>query len=90
MTEIQYPPLDTEDPSGWHNCLDDYRWRKVASPANSEDWNQPGSVQGYQVYECMECGDVWGLRYQWDAGTGDDDNWKRFGAIHPSRVKRHY
>jgi len=53
------------------------------------DWDNPGSSQGYQVYKCRVCGDYWGVRYQYDAGTGHDDRSHRFGPDRAA-VKRHY
>lgn len=56
---------------------------------NNEDFATPGSSQGYQVYKCKICGEYWGCRYQWDAGSGKDDKWMAFGK-NPNNVRRHY
>lgn len=78
-------PIEMDQPSDVCECED---MEKVDHPANRVDWEIPGSMQGYQVYQCPECGDYWGCRYQWDAGTGSDDRWHRFGPS--SNFKRHY
>ena len=79
-------PLDTES----ERCEDcsERDLKRVDHPANTVDWKVPGSSQGYQIYQCQECGDYWGCRYQWDAGTGLDDKWHRFGPS--SDFRRHY
>ncbi len=61
---------------------------RIDSELNTVDWSNPGSVQGYKVMRCPTCGDYWGIRYQWDAGTGHDDRVCRFGPGVPT--KRHY
>ena len=86
------PPLEIDDPEELHDCTErgDHFLIRVDSPANAVDWEIPGSRQSYQIFKCSECGDVWGVRFQWDAGTGNDDHYFRFGQVDPSTVKRHY
>lgn len=62
---------------------------RIYHPENGQDWDAPGSTQGYQVWRCKRCRCVWGQRYQWDAGTGMDDRWHNFGQD-PPEIKRHY
>ena len=71
-----------------HSC-NDSDLQPIDHPDNSEDWNQSYSTQGYRVYQCKVCGDYWGIRHQWDMGTGHDDRSHRFGSD-ISEVKRHY
>jgi thymidylate synthase (FAD) len=63
---------------------------RVNSQANSVDWRSASSSQSYQVYRCLYCGDYWGCRHQYDAGTGSDDRWHRFGPVLKEAVTRHY
>ncbi len=63
--------------------------RPVDHSANTSDSSSPYCKQGYQVYVCKTCGEYWGCRYQYDAGTGADDRWKEQGKD-PDKVKRHY
>lgn len=58
-------------------------------PACTTDWVQSNSTQGYLIWYCEMCG-YWGVRYQWDAGTGADDRWHKFGLVDPATIKRHY
>jgi hypothetical protein len=82
-------PLELDDvPEPVHDCQE-HELERVQHKANSSDWDHPGSMQGYQVYRCRECRDYWGCRYQYDAGTGGDDHWHRFGED-LSQVRRHY
>ncbi len=62
----------------------------IDHPENTADRsaNAPSS-QGYQVYKCEICGEIWGCRYQWDPGSGSDNRWKAFGK-NPDNVRRHY
>lgn len=46
-------------------------------PLNRTDWRNSYSSQGYQVWRCKCCGQLWGCRYQYDAGTGSDDKWEK-------------
>lgn len=62
---------------------------RIDHPANTNDWTQSYSRQGYQVYRCRYCGDYWGCRHQYDAGTGQDDRWLGFGP-NLEDVRRHY
>jgi hypothetical protein len=62
---------------------------RIDHQANSKDWDHGYTRQGYQVYRCKRCGDYWGCRHQYDAGTGHDDRWHRFGPNFDD-VKRHY
>lgn len=78
-------PIEMDVPS--KTCQCEFK-KTVEHLANREDWAIPGSEQGYQVYQCNECGDYWGCRYQWDAGTGSDNRWHRFGQS--PNFKRHY
>lgn len=73
-----------------HECLNSPHLYAVMSPANTMDWESHSSRQGYQVFRCNVCGKIWGKRYQWDSGTGEDDDWKCFGHIDPKDVVRHY
>lgn len=73
-----------------HNCLESHTLKRVHSPANGTDWDNEYSRQGYQVHRCQACGKIWGCRYQWDSGTGSDDDWKCFDRIDPKDVVRHY
>jgi hypothetical protein len=86
-------PIDLGDvPEELHDCTVG-RIRDLNSvdhPANSIDWSDGGSSQSYQVYRCRVCGDYWGVRFQYDAGTGHDDRWHRFGDVNPTTIKRHY
>lgn len=72
-----------------HNC-EDYFFA-INHPANAVDYNLPGSSQGYQVYICTRpgCATYYGVRYQYDSGTGRDDRVHRFGTD-PSKIRRHY
>jgi hypothetical protein len=62
----------------------------VAHSANQTDWDESYSSQSYQVYRCQECESLWGCRHQYDAGTGHDDRWYRFGPVDPATIERHY
>lgn len=70
-----------------HNCPEN-RMERVDHPVNRQDSRAPGSSQGYQIFKCIDCGDYWGCRYQYDAGTGSDDKWIRFKNF--ESIKRHY
>ena len=59
--------------------------RPIPHPENSQDYNN----EGYQVYECGICGEIWGCRYQYDPGCGVDNRWKAFGKD-VTKVRRHY
>jgi len=86
MTEL---PIELDEvPEILHDCPES-RMERIDHPANSCDWRGPGSSQGYIVFRCKDCGDYWGCRYQYDAGTGSDDKWHRFGPD-ITTVKRHY
>jgi hypothetical protein len=61
----------------------------VEHEKNEKDWSGSSSSQSYQVYQCQVCGDYWGCRHQYDAGTGNDDRWYRFGPD-LTTVRRHY
>lgn len=80
-------PIELENLPKEHDC-DDRTLEKVDHSENRTDWDNPSSSQGYQIYQCAECGDYWGCRYQWDAGTGNDDRWHRFGSS--PIFRRHY
>lgn len=80
-------PLDTQSERCEPECME-HDLKVVDHPATTKDWDIPGSSQGYLVYQCQECGDYWGCRYQYDSGTGQDDSWHRFGPS--SNFKRHY
>lgn len=60
----------------------------VEHPENVIDWSDAWSSQGYQVRRCDSCGDYWGVRFQYDSGTGHGDHLLRFGPD-PRSVKRH-
>lgn len=65
--------------------------RVEGHPLNQVDWDHHGSRQGYAIMQCGRCGKVWGLRYQWDGGTGSDDRLHDFGWIDPADItERHY
>ncbi len=61
-------------------------------PLNHEDWRHEHSSQGYVVRQCRRCKRVFGIRHQWDAGTGSDDDVKDFGIGDPLVLvtERHY
>jgi hypothetical protein len=44
------------------------------------------------VKQCGRCGRVWGIRWQYDDGTGSDDRAKDFGFGDPLKLvkERHY
>lgn len=71
-----------------HDCRE-HDLERVEHEANGADWEGQNTTQGYQVYRCKTCNDYWGCRYQYDAGTGSDDRWHRFGP-NIEDVKRHY
>ena len=66
-----------------------YHLTPVDHPENSIDHEYSYSSQSYKVYKCDICGEYWGCRHQWDAGSGSDDKWKAFGKD-PNNVRRHY
>ena len=80
-----------------HHCEDGTRLRQCCDlrrgdlkklndhPLTRTDWDYPGSHQGYAVYECDCCGQLWGQRYQWDDGTGSDIVGGRLDAESPVR-----
>lgn len=70
------------------DCME-HQMVAVDHERNALDWDTPTSYQGYQVYRCKVCGDYWGCRRQWDAGTGIDNHWHNFGQD-ASKVYRHY
>ena len=73
---------------GVHDCqMSDLE--RIEHDENTSDWGDGSSSQGYRVYRCKFCNDYWGCRYQYDAGTGSDDRWHRFGP-NIEDVKRHY
>lgn len=82
MTE----PTSAKDPD--HNCQDD-DLNPVDHEENTVDWSDSSSRQSYHVYQCLVCGVYWGIRHQYDAGTGSDDHKHRFGPDIGS-VIRHY
>ncbi len=47
----------------------------IDHPRAKVDWKHSGSQQGTACYLCPECSAVWICRYQWDAGTGGDNEW---------------
>lgn len=71
-----------------HDCLD-IDLQRVDHEVNTVDWSHRGSGQSYQVYRCKVCKDYWGVRHQYDDGTGHDDRSKRFGPD-ITTVERHY
>lgn len=71
-----------------HDCRD-ADLDPIDHPVNSVDWDGPRSSQGYQAYRCRVCGDYWGVRHQYDPGTGADDRAYRFGSDF-STIRRHY
>jgi hypothetical protein len=73
----------------WGDDCCDVRLVRVDHPANTEDYRNSTSRQGYQVFRCIKCGRYHGCRYQWDAGTGSDNRWQAFG-FKPEEVVRHY
>lgn len=85
MSEL---PIEMDVPSSECDCHEGNLVPVPDHPANSKDWNQSWSTQGYEVFQCENCGDYWGCRYQYDAGTGHDDRWHRFGQS--PNFKRHY
>ncbi len=83
------------DGKGFVKCdCPDSRVRRVDKhPLNQTDWDNPyTSMQGYVVKQCLDCGRVFGIRYQWDVGTGSDDHVKDFGIGDPLELvtERHY
>jgi hypothetical protein len=64
--------------------------RAVEHPENGQDWSGGGSSQSYKIFQCQKCRSYWGCRFQYDAGTGSDNRWHRFGRVDPSTIKRHY
>lgn len=63
---------------------DDHQLRTVADhPCNVSDHSSPYSSSGFVVKQCRDCGRVWGLEYQWDAGTGSDDKVTDYGFGDP-------
>lgn len=82
-------PLELDEtPEPLHDCQE-RDLERIAHEANSADWRMPGSSQSYQVFRCKGCKDYWGCRFQYDAGTGSDDHWIRFGP-NIEDVRRHY
>jgi len=63
--------------------------KPIKHEVNSIDYESDFGRQGYQVFRCEMCGAYWGERYQYDAGTGSDDDWFCFGRD-LDKVKRHY
>jgi len=39
----------------------------------------PGSSEALRIYFCRVCGQLWKVRWQYDAGTGSDNIWLRLG-----------
>lgn len=75
-----------------HECNLDSPCKAVKDhPLNQSDHSSSRSSQGYMVKQCY-CGRVWGIRYQWDAGSGNDDRVHCFGKGDPLKVatERHY
>lgn len=74
------------------DCSDGWLRRVEGHPCNASDWKSYGSSQGYVVKQCCKCGRVFGIRYQYDAGTGSDDHVKDFGFGDPLVLvtERHY
>ncbi len=67
-------------------CCEREDMRPITHPLNAADYKGPGlSRQGYQVYECIRCGDLWGCRYQRHGGTGSDDRWAKLDPVNPVR-----
>ena len=62
---------------------------RIVHYVNTIDWSNYTSEQGYQVFQCTKCKSYWGLRYQSDPGTGDDDHWYCFGKNY-NKIYRHY
>ena len=75
---------------GCRHCEDSVNVLKaIDHPVNNVDWDTQGiSRQGYQVFRCSMCGAYWGERFQYDSGTGSDDDWFCFGRD-VQEVKRH-
>jgi len=65
--------------------LVNHELRPIQHPENKKD----SKNEGYQVYECGICGEIWGCRYQYDPRCGNDDRWKAFGKD-STMVRRHY
>ena len=74
------------------DCRDHWLKTVVGHPLNQLDFDDNYSRQGYVVRVCSQCGKVFGIRYQWDAGTGSDNHIKDFGFGDPFELvkERHY
>lgn len=77
-----------DSPGVIHDC-GDADIVPVDHPENAVDWSNSQGSQSYQVYKCRVCGDYWGIRHQYDGGTGRDDRPHRFGS-NPDVIVRHY
>lgn len=75
-----------------HECQNHQLVTVKNHPLNQTDWEHSGSQQGYVVRQCEVCRRVWGIRYQWDDGTGSDSHEHCFGKGDPFKVakRRHY
>ena len=52
-------------------------------PLNAIDSSGSHRGRGYTVKICRKCGRVWGLRWQWDSGSGGDYDAKDYGFGDP-------
>ena len=59
----------------------------ITHTLNSDDFPESDNAQGYQVYQCDDCGAYWGCRHQHQPGTGSDNRWKKFTGF--DDIKRH-
>lgn len=42
------------------------------------------SREYFMIMRCSVCSDYWGIRYQYDPGTGVDDRYHRYGSESPT------
>ena len=75
-----------------HTCEDHHLVRVEGHPLNETDYDAFSSRQGYVVKQCRICKCVFGIRWQYDAGTGSDNHVRDFGIGDPLELvkERHY
>lgn len=59
------------------DCGTKKKLRPVDHLYNCTLWDNDISREGFQVYLCPDCQVLWGCRFQWDAGSGNDDRWEK-------------
>ncbi len=55
-------------------------------PLNQKFSSGPYSEEGFLIKQCPTCNRVFGIRYQYDEGTGSDDRYHDYGIGDPFKI----